>query len=387
MSSSHPYVWSRRSLAQLIAAGVAGLALEPWVGEAVAAVKDAPRTALPPPPVRPRHAEGVVRLSSNENPAGPSPKALAAIEDTMDLVWRYPDRQIDDLATAVAEANGVAADQVILGAGSSEILKIAVAACTGPGRGLVMATPTFEPVAFHAKWMGSEVFSVPLTSDYRHDLGRMLAATRTPGLFYICNPNNPTASITPKEEIRAFLERLPPQSWVLLDEAYFHFAEDPRYESVMSLVASYPQLIVARTFSKVYGMAGLRCGYGVAQAAAIEALRKQTAFDTVNILAAVAARASLADSGYVTLGRTRNRDLRNKVVAEVQKMGFASIPSSANFVMIDLRTPVGPVRAALREKSVEVGRTFPALPNHLRVSIGLADQMDAFLTAFRSVMA
>jgi histidinol-phosphate aminotransferase len=387
MSSSPPSAWSRRSLAQLLAAGVAGLALDPWIGEAAAPAVQKSQGELPPPPVRPRPAPGIVRLSSNENPAGPSPQAMAAIRDSMGLLWRYPDEHLDDLVTGVAALNRVQADQIVIGAGSSEILKIAVAACTSANRGLVMAAPTFESVAHHAQRAGSEVFSVPLTADFRHDLGRMLAATRTPGLFYICNPNNPTASVTPKDELRAFLDQVPPQSFVLVDEAYFHFAEDPRYESVIPLVAAHPQLIVARTFSKIYGMAGLRCGYGVGQAATMTALRNQTAFDSVNVLAAVAAIASLADPGYVDLGRQRNRDLRAKTVGEVEKMGFTTIPSSANFIMIDVRRPVGPVRAALRGKGVEVGRTFPALPNHLRVTIGLADQMDAFLTAFRAVMA
>jgi len=276
---------------------------------------------------------------------------------------------------------------VLLAAGSSGILQLCAVAFTGPGRPAVAAEPTFESLPRHARHHGAEALAVPLTADFRHDLPRMLAAAPEPGLVYVCNPNNPTASITPKEEVRALLGKAPERTMVVVDEAYFHFVDSPDYESVVPLVAAHPNLVVTRTFSKIYGMAGLRCGYAVAQPAAIARMRDHQAFDSVNILALVAARASLHDADHVTRGRRLNREVKTTVCAQLERLGYATIPSSANFLMIDLRRPVAPVIRALRARKVEVGRAFPALPHHLRVTIGTAEQMQAFLGAFGQVMA
>jgi histidinol-phosphate aminotransferase len=174
---------------------------------------------------------------------------------------------------------------------------------------------------------------------------------------------------------------------VLVDEAYFHFADSPDYESVVPLVASHPNLIVTRTFSKIYGMAGLRCGYAVAQPAVVERLRKHQAFDSVNILALAAAQASLRDAEQVRRGQRLNREVKAALCAELDRRGFAYIPSATNFMMIDLRQSVGPVIRALHQRGVDVGREFPALPHHLRVTIGTAEQMKAFAAAFGAVAA
>jgi histidinol-phosphate aminotransferase len=203
------------------------------------------------------------------------------------------------------------------------------------------------------------------------------------GLVYLCNPNNPTASITPKARVRAFLEGA--SAAVLVDEAYHHYADNAEYESVAPLVRSRPNLMVARTFSKIYGLAGLRLGYAIAQPALIEKLAAEAAWDTVNCVALAAGRASLADAAWAAEGRKRNAATRAQVVAELGRRGFASIPSQTNFVMIDTRREVKPLVAALRDRGVEVGRFFPALPQHLRVTIGKPDQMQRFLDAFAAV--
>ncbi|MBV8200943.1 MAG: histidinol-phosphate transaminase [Acidobacteria bacterium] len=328
-----------------------------------------------------------MRLSSNENPYGPSPAAFDAMREAFGLAWRYPDEHVDALVEDLAKLHGVDAAQVLLGAGSSEILLVAAVAFTAPGRPAVAALPTFESLPRHAKRHGAEALAVPLTADFRHDLPKMLAAAPDPGLLYVCNPNNPTATITPKAELRALLAKVPERTVVLVDEAYFHFVDDPDFESVVPLVASHPNLVVTRTFSKIYGMAGLRCGYAVAQPAVIARLRDHQAFDSVNVLALAAARASLRDQEQVSRGRRLNREVRAAVCAELDHLGFATLPSAANFMMIDLRRPVRPVIQALRQRGVEVGREFPALPHHLRVTIGTAEQMQAFLAAFGQVVA
>jgi histidinol-phosphate aminotransferase len=207
------------------------------------------------------------------------------------------------------------------------------------------------------------------------------------GLVYLCNPNNPTASVTPKAAVRTFLARVPASTMVLVDEAYFHYADSGDYESVIPRIKDHPKLIVARTFSKVYGMAGLRCGYAVARPETLERLREHQAWDSVNIMALAAARASLGDSGHVERSRRLNRETREHVRAGLDAMGFRAIPSETNFLMVDLGRDVGPVIEALKQRNVHVGRRFPTLPSFLRVTIGTPAQMESFLAGLRGVMA
>jgi histidinol-phosphate aminotransferase len=331
-------------------------------------------------------APDVVRLSSNENPYGPSPAALKAMTDGFSLAWRYPDEYADALAEELATLHNVPAEQILLGDGSGEILKLSAVAFTGRDKRLVMANPTFEAIGRHANVANADVVKINLTSDYRHDLEKMLPASNGVGLIYLCNPNNPTASITPKNEIRNFLRKLSPTAQVLVDEAYHHYVETSDYESVIPLVKDYPNLIVARTFSKIYGMAGLRCGYCVTQRANIGVMRAHQIFDSVNIMALVAAVASLKDTDHVARGRKLNSEVRKSLYTELDTLGYRYIPSHANFMMIDLRREVRPVINALRTRGVEVGRLFPALPTFLRVTIGTSAQMKSFISAFREVI-
>ena len=206
---------SRRGFTRMLGAGAALTALGP------SALLDA-RALFSPATDSPARA---VRLSSNENPYGPSPAALRAMAAAFDLAWRYPDEHQEALAEELSKLHGVAAGQILLGDGSSEILKVAAAAFTGGGKKLVIAEPTFEAIAHHARAARAEVSAVRLTPDYRHDLPKMLSAATDAGLIYVCNPNNPTASITPKGEMRAFLGKVPPQTVVLVDEAYHHYVE------------------------------------------------------------------------------------------------------------------------------------------------------------------
>ncbi len=365
---------SRRSFTKFVGASAAYAALAP-------ASFSAPALGLID-----RAANVVVRLSSNENPYGPSPLAIKAMTGAFGLAWRYPDESEQPLFEGLQKLHGVTGKQILLGNGSGEILKIAAATFTGAGRKLLVANPTFEAILHHAETAKAEVVKIDLTSDYAHDLAKMSAVDGV-GLVYICNPNNPTASITPRGQVQAFLRKTPAQKIILVDEAYHHYVDSNDYESVIPLIKEYPNLIVTRTFSKIYGMAGLRCGYCVAQPELISRMREQQSWDSVNIMALVAAAASLRDSGQVEQGRLRNTEVRQRVSTELTRMGYSFIPSHANFMMIDLRREARPVIAAMRERKVQVGRRFPGLPTFMRVTIGTKPQMEAFMAAFRQVMS
>src|SRR4051812_23621460 len=374
-SVKNPTALSRRGFAKLLGAGAAYAALRPTLG----------LSESTPKPTDPKSSD-VVRLSSNENPYGPSPAALTAMTAAFALAWKYPDETQDDLVDALAKLNQVTKENILAGAGSGEILKVAVAAFTSPEKKLVVGDPTFEACVGHTKASGAEAVKVKLNAAYAHDLPKMLEVSKA-GLHYVCNPNNPTASLTPKADLRAFLAKVPRETMVLVDEAYHHFVESPDYESVIPLVKDYPNLIVARTFSKIYGMAGLRCGYCVAQPDKIELMRAQQSWDSVSIMAIVAARASLDDAAQVSNGLKNNSEVRKYVCGELDKLKFTYIPSQANFMMIDMRREVKPLIAGFREKKVQVGRVFPPLPNHLRVTIGTKPQMERFVAVFKELTA
>ena len=265
-----PLPMSRRAFAGTLgaAAGVAFLDT-PLVGRVAEAATQ-----------RPRPADAVI-LSSNENPYGPSPKALEAAAKA--AANRYPDALEDAAREAIAKHHGVAADQVLLGCGSSEILQMADEAFSGPGKNVVAAEPTFEAVLAYAKVVRADGIKVPLTPDFRHDLPKMAAACdASTGLVYVCNPNNPTATIVTGDEMAAFAAAVPPTATILVDEAYHHFVEDPRYRSSLELIAKHPNVVVARTFSKIYGMAGMRLGYAVGSKETIAAMAPHASWSNAN---------------------------------------------------------------------------------------------------------
>ncbi len=368
---------SRRKFAQLLGAGAAAALVRPPLSFA---------KLTQPSATSPTAGGAIVRLSANENPYGPSPNALKAMTNSFGLSCRYPDEHNNVLIDKVAKLNGVDHEQILLGDGSGEILKLCAETFTGKERGtLVAADPTFEAILNNAKANGAEVIKVPLNSTFAHDLPKMHAAAKS-GLIYICNPNNPTASITPKDELRDFIAKTPRENMILVDEAYFHYADSPDYESVIPLVKEHPNLVVSRTFSKIYGMAGLRCGYCVAQKEAIDRMRSNQMWDSVNIMALAAASASLDDTEQVPNGQRLNSETKTFVISELQRMGHKTIPSQANFIMFDCKKPVVPLIKTLKERSVHVGRLFPALPNHMRLTIGKKSEMEIFLETFRELM-
>lgn len=369
-------LWPRRHFTSSLAALV-GATLAPRAASTVAAAGAA--DVQPGAPL--------IDLSSNENPYGPSPQALEAMTRCQSVACRYPDDVEKRVVEAIAKLHGIAPERVVLGCGSSEILRLCDAAFLGPGRKVLAAEPTFEAVLQYAKVTKAEAVQLPLDAAFRHDLGAMAAACdASTGLVYVCNPNNPTGTIVSGKELEAFVARVPASAVVLVDEAYHHFVEDPGYRSMAELVDRYPNLVVARTFSKIYGMAGMRLGYGISSLANAEALRAQAAWGNTNIAVLEAALASLEDKELVARQRERLNGTRRRLCRALEKDGRRYIPSEANFMMIDVGGDVKPLIPAFEARGVKVGRRFAAMPGWLRITIGKPEETEAFLAALRELV-
>jgi histidinol-phosphate aminotransferase len=356
------------------------------LGSALGAVA----TGLPGPAaasLAPGDAPGLVRLDSNENPWGPPPVALEAAARAQADWGRYPDAAEQELVLALARHHGVSPERVVLGCGSSDVLRMADHAFLGPGKTVVAARPTFEAVLAYARVTRAEAVTVPLDASFRHDLDAMARTcdSRT-GLVYVCNPNNPTGTIVPGRDLEAFLARVPSTAAVLVDEAYHHFVEDPSYRSAASLLDRFPNVVVARTFSKIYGLAGMRLGYALATEANARALRGHASWSNANAAVLAAGRACLADESLVPHLRERLNGERRRLCAALERDGRLFIPSEANFVMIDVGSDVGPLVEAFRARGVLVGRRFGPMPTWLRVSVGKPAETDAFLAVLRQLV-
>jgi histidinol-phosphate aminotransferase len=335
-------------------------------------------------PTRPSNADGFIRLNSNENVYGPSRKTLEAIRAAVSTANRYPYMHYDELTARIASFHRVKPEQVLLGCGSTEILRMAAQAFLGGGKKLVQASPTFEAAYYYAQSTGAEVESVPLTAEFAHDLDGMLAhASGSTALVYICNPNNPTASITPRKHLEDFLGKLSPAAYVLIDEAYHHYAgESSRYVSFLDHPINDQRLIVARTFSKVYGLAGLRLGYGIASPATAGRMRAFATLDNVNGMVVRAAIAALDDQQAVREFVKRNADERQEFFNQAMARMLKPIDSHANFVMMNTHHPVAEVIEHFQQNNILIGRRFPAMDTYMRVSLGTPDEMQAFWRAW-----
>ena len=331
--------------------------------------------------------DDAILLNSNENPYGPSAKALEAANRSGSIANRYPDSLEDEARAAIAKHHGVTPDRIVLGCGSSEILQMADLAFTSPEKPAVVAEPTFEAVLRYARAMQAPGVKVPLTADFRHDLPKMAAACDAKtGLVYVCNPNNPTGTIVTGDELSAFVDKVPSSTTILVDEAYHHFVEDPRYRTACDLIERHPNVVVARTFSKIYGMAGLRLGYAVGSVEKIAALANFASFSNANATVLSAALASLAEPDLVPRQRKVLNDARRWLAAEMKRQGRRTIPSETNFMMIDVGGDVAPIIAEFRKKKILVGRKFPSLPNWLRITIGKPKEMEAFAAALTEIV-
>jgi len=324
--------------------------------------------------------DGPVRLDSNENPYGPSRKVLESMRSAVSTANRYPRPEYLGLVEHIAAMHRVEPDEVLLGCGSSEILRVAGVALLGPGKKFVQASPTFETSERYAKLAGAEVIFVPLDQGYAHDLDSMLS--RIDGsvpLVYICNPNNPTGSITPRGALDRFMAKVPTTTTVLVDEAYHHFAtQTPGYASFLDQPIENDRIIVSRTFSKVYGLAGMRLGYGIAKPSLISQLRPHITPVNVNTAVLRAALAGLDDSEGVEEYVANNAMNRRTFFHEAGVRGLKPINSCTNFVMMDVHRPAKQVIEHFRKNDVLIGREFPPLDTYIRVSLGKPEEMQEF---------
>jgi histidinol-phosphate aminotransferase len=371
---------TRRAFLRTVGAGAAVFAARPvYSPQRAFAAVGGRRATLP----------GPVHLNFNESPYGPSPKAIAAYRSaSADVIGRYaPEDHYDTLCAALAKHHGVTPAHIRVTPGSTEVLKVCDDVFLSAGAPVVVAEPAYEAVLQYAANSHANATKVPLTPDFRHDLVKMAAATTTKtGLIYICNPNNPTGTIVRKDDISRLLDRIPKSVTVLVDEAYAEFVDDPGYESAVRHVKDGRNVIVAKTFSKIHGMAGARVGYAIAAPETIKKLTPFTVDFAVTGASANAALASMADTTYRADVTRRNAIERSRFAAEMRKAGYVVAESQANFAMVNLKRPVGPVISGLAARQVLVGREFPAMPTFLRVTFGTTAEMDAFYPAFAAVM-
>jgi histidinol-phosphate aminotransferase len=340
-----------------------------------------------PVPTSPRQAGDAIRLSSNENALGIPPVGREAIMQGMEEANRYPGSSRRALIAALAAKHRVSEDNIVLGNGSTEILQMGVQACMNPQLRLVSPAPTYEDVFEYTEphpWV--DVRPVPLLPDHGHDLTAMEDAARRspdPVLVYICNPNNPTGSLTPVDDVEAWITHAGDNVNFLVDEAYFEFVDDPGYRSLDRIAVDNPNVVVARTFSKVYGMAGMRLGYAVTHPDTARRLRSFACGPNANHLALVAGLAALRDPDWVEYSVGKNLESRRMAYQVLDELGLDYIPSHTNFVMHrisgDLRTYI----QRMADAGIRVGRPFPPMLDHNRVSFGLREEMARFAETLR----
>ena len=363
---------SRRILLRRLAAGaVAGAAARSLGGIALA---EAPAAA------RVGSAADPILLYRNENAYGPSEKVLAAMRECCLSGNRYARTEYDVLVSKIAALHRVKPEQIVLGCGSGEILRATADTFLGAGKKLVEAAPTFPALGKLAQAGGSEVVDVPLGKNYEHDLDTMLArAGATTNLVYICNPNNPTGTVTPRKDIEEFLRKLPGKAMVLIDEAYHHFVTGASdYTSFLDRPVDDGRVIVARTFSKIYGLAGMRVGYAVATPEIAKRLAADHLPFAISIVAARAAAAALDDVEYVKMGVKRNATDRQQFLDQARARNLRPIDSHTNFAMVDAMRPPQEIIDHLKKNNILIGPIYPAMDKYIRVSLGTPADMQEF---------
>ena len=363
--------FSRRSLARFGALLGVGAALPFYNEPALAQLSNLGR--LP---------AGAVKINANENPLGPCPEAAEAIHGVVSKGGRYMYEETFDFAKTLADQSGLKPNYVMASPGSSEPLHRAVLAFTSPSKPFVMGDPGYEAGQRAAAFIGSKVIRVPLTRTYAHDVKAMAAASPDAGLIYICNPNNPTGTVTPKADIEWLVANKPAGSIVLLDEAYIHLSHEP---FATDLVAQDKDVIVLRTFSKLYGMAGLRAGAAIGRPDLLAKIQAYGA-GALPVTAMVGAHASLKVKNLVAERRKIIGDIRESVFDWMTKKGYSFVPSVSNKFMVDVKRPGQEVVKAMAEENVYIGRVWQSWPTHVRVSIGTREEMEKFKVAFEKVM-
>lgn len=329
------------------------------------------------------HASDAILIDSNENPLGPCQAARDAASALVPLGGRYSDNLTDDLLNTFAQSEGLSADTIRVTVGSTPPLSLAVLAFTSPQRSYVTADPGFETGMMAATVAGARVVKVPLSKTFAHDVKAMLAAAPDAGVFYICNPNNPTGTLTPHSDLEYLVANKPKGSIVLIDEAYLHFSEAP---STLDLVKAGKDVVVLRTFSKIYGMAGLRCGFALGRPDLLDKFMERGGYNFMPVTAVAAATASLKDSQLVSERRRVNAGIRQQTFDWLSRNGYSYIPSEANFFLLDTKRAGKDVRDAMAKENVLIGRVWPLMPTCVRVTVGTQDEMEKFQSALQKVL-
>jgi len=329
------------------------------------------------------YPKDAVLINANENPLGPCSVACGAVNDVATQGGRYSFWLTDDLIKTFTAMEGLNPKYVRAFPGSSEPLHFSVLSFTSPSKSYVTADPGYEAGASAAKIAGARVVKVPLTKTHAHDVKAMVAAAPDAGLFYICSPNNPTGTLTSHSDIEFLLENKPKDSILLVDEAYIQFSDA---SSVLDLVKADKDLVLLRTFSKIYGMAGLRCGFAIARPDLLEKVAAFSGWNAMPITAVAAATASLKDAQLVAERKHINATIREATFQWLSKNGYSFVPSQSNCFMVDAKRPAKEVIDAMAAQNVFIGRPWPVWPTHVRVTVGTQSEMEHFQAAFDHVM-
>ena len=362
---------SRRAFLQLSAAATAAMAFRISTEASLAAEE---RNVFHP---------GAVVIDANENPLGPCDAARKAIVDMAAQGGRYSYWLKEEFVKTFTEMEGLKPEYLRVFPGSSEPLHFSVLAFTSPARSYVTADPGYEAGMRAAKFSGARIAKTPLTKTYAHDIKAMLAAAPDAGLFYVCTPNNPTGTMTSHSDIERLLAEKPKGSVVLVDEAYIHFSDGV---SAIDLVKADRDVIVLRTFSKIYGMAGIRCGLAIGRPDLVTKLESYSGWGALPITAMAAATASLKHDQLVPERKRVNAAIRQKTFEWLDRQGYSYIPSESNCFMLDTKRPAKEVIDAMAARNVFIGRIWPVWPTYTRITIGTQDEMEAFQSAFQAVM-
>lgn len=333
----------------------------------------------------------LLELNYNENSLGMSASARQAITNALDIGFRYPLDQRAELLTKIARMNGVLENQVSIGNGSSENIKAIIQMLRAKASEqnkkfqVVLPDPTFFYGELYALSIGVPVVKVPLIAEsYDIDLAKLQKAAddfEGISLFYICNPNNPTGTIIPTAKLKAWVKNAPDNHYFLLDQAYSDYATDPNYESGVEWVKQQlsENIMVVRTFSKLYALASMRVGYAIANTQTIEAIENFTSKDNTNLSGAVAAIATLEDEAFLALSLQTTNQSRQMVVAALDELGLRYLPSQANFILHEIKGDVKTYINRMKDNGIAVGREFPPITGFSRVTLGTPDEMEIFI--------
>lgn len=334
-----------------------------------------------------RRRAGIADLSGNENPFGPAPAVAEALHNTIDATNRYGYAQEKELRVQIAEKEGVSVDHIVIGTGSTELLNASTLAYTAPDKHVIVADQSYSAVPAYARNIGREVLSVPLDNELRFDLEAINArANKNTGLVYIVNPNNPTGTVVDSDKLRSFVSSLPAKTMVLVDEAYLEFTENFDHRTMLDLVKKDMNVIVARTFSKIHGLAGMRIGYAIARPdiAAKLTAHKQCRF--MGPLCAVAASVSMRQSEFHDFCRSKAKEGRQLTFSLCEKLGLQYAQGAGNFVFFDTGMPNPVFKERMAAKGVNTARPFPPRATWARVTMGTTEEMQQFAEVLPQVI-